>query len=168
DAELAALDMCAVHDDEDRETRPHPAREQAVEAHVESRLLMRLAHRGLFRRLVIFDQTTREGPVAVPRTVIQTHQKHAAVALDDGVGAYLHVHEVGETADRTGRAVTAVDARRNESRAIARAEREARRAVDHSRPRLNPWRVGPSDSRWPCSARDPRRSAGRHKRTRNR
>src|SRR5207247_8850593 len=39
DAELAALDMCAVHDDEDRETRPHPAREQAVEAHVESRLL---------------------------------------------------------------------------------------------------------------------------------
>src|SRR5438552_11132005 len=37
DAELAALDPRAVDDDEDRETGPHPAREQALQAHVETR-----------------------------------------------------------------------------------------------------------------------------------
>ena len=110
---------------------------------METRLLVRLAHRRLFGRLVVFDQPAREGPVAIPRTVIQAHQEHAAVALDDGVGADLHVHEVGKAADRARGTVTAIDTGGNERRAIARAEREARRAVDHSRPRLNPWRVGP-------------------------
>src|SRR5688572_2547159 len=131
DAQLAALDTRSIDDHEDRESRPHPARQQSLETHVKAGLFLGLAHRGLFRRLVILDQTTGERPMAVSRSVIQPHEQHAATLLDDRVRADLHVHEVGESADGAGRTVASIDARRNERRAIARAEREARRAVDH-------------------------------------
>ena len=130
-AQRAAFDAGAIHDSEDREARPHPAREKPLEPHVKAGLLLSLAHRRLFRRLVILDQTAGERPVAITRTVIQPDQEDATVTFHDGVRADLDVHEVGEAAHRTGRPVAAVDAGRDERRAIARAERETRRAVDH-------------------------------------
>src|SRR6185503_4282735 len=42
DAQLAALDLRPVDDDEDREPRPHPARDHAVETDLETGLLLGL------------------------------------------------------------------------------------------------------------------------------
>src|SRR5258705_538821 len=131
DAELTALDLCAVDDDQDREARPHPARDQTVEADREAGLLSRFTDRGLFRRLVVLDHSTGKCPVTISRSVIQTHEEHTAVALDDRVRPDLHMHEVGEAAHRTRWPIAAVDASGDERGAVARAEREARRAMDH-------------------------------------
>src|SRR6185369_10194355 len=71
DAKLASLDLRPVHDHQDREPGPHPARDQAVKRYGKARLFSGLTHRGPFGRLVIFDETAGQRPMAVPGTVIQ-------------------------------------------------------------------------------------------------
>src|SRR5712692_10738480 len=56
DLKRATQDVRAVDHDEDRESRTHPRREETVETDLEAGLLLRLADRGLLRRLVRFDQ----------------------------------------------------------------------------------------------------------------
>src|SRR5258706_609011 len=127
--ERAGQDVGAVAHHEDRKARPHPCREQPVETNREAGLLRGLAHRGLLGGLVGFDETPRKGPVPITWTVVETHQEDPAIALDDGVRADLHVHEVGESADGAGRAFAPVDARGNEARAITWTEGEFARPL---------------------------------------
>src|SRR5207245_2752189 len=101
----------------------------------------------------------RQRPVAVTRAVIEAHQEHRAVALDDRVRADLHVHEVGKAAHRARGALAPVDARRDEASAIAWAKLE--RAA-------SPSRAGPSGNRWIAPRMDPRHSAARDRRSRSR
>ena len=119
--------MRAIDHHEDGEARPHPRREQAIERDVEAGLLLRLATGGLLGRLVVLDEPAGQRPVAIARPVVQTDEQHGAVALDDRVRADLHVHEIGEAAGRAGRAITPVDAREDQLRAVAWTERERAR-----------------------------------------
>src|SRR5207247_9229490 len=91
-----------------------------------SRFFRGLAPRRLLDRFVVLDQTARECPAPVARTVVQPDEEHAAVALDDGVRADLNKQELGEAADRAGGPITPVDSREHERRAVSWTKCERR------------------------------------------